>query len=34
MNRGATGDYYKVISTIPAEEAFQSAKDGGCPLAK
>jgi len=28
------GDYYKVISTIPAEQAFQSAKDGGCPLAK
>jgi branched-chain amino acid transport system substrate-binding protein len=27
-------DYYKVISTIPAEQAFQSAKDGGCPLAK
>ena len=27
-------DFYKVISTIPAEEAFQSAKDGGCPLAK
>ena len=28
------GDYYKVISTIPGEQAFQSAKDGGCPLAK
>jgi branched-chain amino acid transport system substrate-binding protein len=28
------GDFYKVISTIPAEQAFQSAKDGGCPLAK
>jgi len=27
-------DFYKVVSTIPAEEAFQSAKDGGCPLAK
>jgi branched-chain amino acid transport system substrate-binding protein len=28
------GDFYKVISTVSAEEAFKSAKDGGCPLAK
>ena len=26
-------DFYKVISTIPAKDAFLSAKDGGCPLA-
>ena len=26
-------DFYKVISAVPAEQAFQSAKDGGCPLA-
>lgn len=27
-------DYYKVISTIPADQAFLSARDSGCPLAK
>ncbi|MGY3616130.1 ABC transporter substrate-binding protein [Bradyrhizobium sp. USDA 10063] len=27
-------DYYKIISTIPAEAAFRPLKDGGCPLVK
>jgi branched-chain amino acid transport system substrate-binding protein len=27
-------DYYKIISTIDANDAFRSARDGGCPLAK
>jgi branched-chain amino acid transport system substrate-binding protein len=27
-------DYYKVLATIPADKAFQSAKDAGCPLVK
>jgi len=27
-------DYYKVLSTIPADQAFRPLKDGGCPLAK
>lgn len=27
-------DYYKLVSTIPPEEAFRPLKDGGCPLAK
>ncbi len=26
------GDFYKLISTIPADEAFQPLKDGNCPL--
>lgn len=26
-------DYYKLVSTIPAEQAFRPVKDGGCPLA-
>jgi branched-chain amino acid transport system substrate-binding protein len=26
------GDFYKTISTIPANEAFRPLKDGGCPL--
>ena len=26
------GDYYKLRSTIPAEEAFRPLKDGNCPL--
>jgi len=25
-------DYFKLVSTIPAEEAFRPLKDGGCPL--
>ncbi|HLH93431.1 MAG TPA: ABC transporter substrate-binding protein [Xanthobacteraceae bacterium] len=25
-------DYYKLVSTIPAEDAFRPLKDGGCPL--
>jgi branched-chain amino acid transport system substrate-binding protein len=27
-------DYYKVRSTIPADQAFRPEKDGGCPLVK
>jgi branched-chain amino acid transport system substrate-binding protein len=27
-------DYYKVVATIPAEQAFRPLKDGGCPLIK
>ncbi len=27
-------DYYKIVSTIPAEAAFRPLKDGGCPLVK
>lgn len=27
-------DYYKVLQTIPAEQAFRPLKDGGCPLVK
>ena len=27
-------DYYKVLATVPAEEAFRPLKDGGCPLVK
>jgi branched-chain amino acid transport system substrate-binding protein len=27
-------DYYKLLQTIPAGQAFRSAEDGGCPLAK
>ena len=27
-------DYYKVRSTIPADQAFRPMKDGGCPLVK
>jgi branched-chain amino acid transport system substrate-binding protein len=27
-------DYYKVLATIPAAEAFRPLKDGGCPLIK
>jgi branched-chain amino acid transport system substrate-binding protein len=26
-------DYYKVLRTIPGEQAFRPLKDGGCPLA-
>jgi branched-chain amino acid transport system substrate-binding protein len=26
------GDYYKVLATIPADEAFRPLKDGNCPL--
>jgi len=26
------GDFYKIISTIPAAEAFRTLKDSGCPL--
>jgi branched-chain amino acid transport system substrate-binding protein len=25
-------DYFKLVTTIPAEEAFRPLKDGGCPL--
>ena len=27
-------DYYKVLATVPAEEAFRPMKDDGCPLVK
>jgi branched-chain amino acid transport system substrate-binding protein len=27
-------DYYKLLATVPAEEAFRPMKDGGCPLVK
>ena len=27
-------DYYKLVSTIPAAEAFRSVQEGGCPLVK
>jgi len=27
-------DYYKVLATIPANEAFQPLSEGGCPLVK
>jgi branched-chain amino acid transport system substrate-binding protein len=27
-------DYYKLLATIPADEAFRPLKDGGCPLVK
>jgi branched-chain amino acid transport system substrate-binding protein len=27
-------DYFKVLTTIPAEQAFRPLKDGGCPLVK
>ncbi len=27
-------DYYKVVATIPAEQAFRPLADGGCPLVK
>jgi len=27
-------DYYDVLQTIPAEQAFRSAEEGGCPLVK
>ena len=27
-------DYYKLLATVPAEEAFRPLKDGGCPLVK
>jgi branched-chain amino acid transport system substrate-binding protein len=28
------GDFYKLLATIPAAEAFRPVKDGGCPLVK
>ena len=27
-------DYYKILATIPAEQAFRPEKEGGCPLVK
>ncbi len=27
-------DYYKLLATTPADEAFRPLKDGGCPLVK
>jgi len=30
----APWDYYKIVSTIPADEAFRPLKDGGCSLVK
>ncbi len=30
----APWDYYKVVATIPADQAFRPLKDGGCPLVK
>ncbi len=30
----APWDYYKIVATIPADQAFRPAKDGECPLVK
>jgi branched-chain amino acid transport system substrate-binding protein len=30
----APWDYYKILATIPGDEAFRPEKDGGCPLVK
>jgi branched-chain amino acid transport system substrate-binding protein len=30
----AAWDYYKVRTTIPADQAFRPEKEGGCPLVK
>ena len=30
----APWDYYKILATIPADEAFRPLKDGGCSLVK
>ena len=30
----APWDYYKLVQTIPADQAFRPLKDGGCPLVK
>ena len=30
----APWDYYKVVATIPADQAFRPLKDGGCSLVK
>ena len=30
----APWDYYKLLGTVPADEAFRPLKDGGCPLVK
>ena len=27
-------DYYKLLATTPADEAFRPLTDGGCPLVK
>jgi len=27
-------DYYKIVATIPADQAFRPMADGGCPLVK
>ena len=27
-------DYYKIVSTIPADRAFRPLAEGGCPLIK
>jgi branched-chain amino acid transport system substrate-binding protein len=27
-------DYYRLLATVPADEAFRSTKDGGCPMVK
>ena len=27
-------DYYKLLQTIPADQAFRPLADGGCPLVK
>jgi branched-chain amino acid transport system substrate-binding protein len=27
-------DYYKLVATIPAEQAFRPMADGGCPMIK
>jgi branched-chain amino acid transport system substrate-binding protein len=32
-SRGA-GDVYKLVSTMPAEDAFRPEADGGCPLVR
>jgi branched-chain amino acid transport system substrate-binding protein len=30
----APWDYFKLITTVPAEEAFRPLAEGGCPLVK
>ena len=30
----APWDYYKLLATVPGEEAFRPLEEGGCPLVK
>jgi hypothetical protein len=34
MNQSSPGDYYKVLQTIPADDAFPRLEDEPCPLLK